>query len=414
MQPASWRTISSRTGIRERLQHGQHVDGVEVDCFDRLDAFHGCLDLRHSATTYASLFDNRSNKLCTVRDRTIAQRSPIRVIRTTASVAVRSHRQTDQARLGHAARALRCALPRRPRRLDDGRRASVDPADLDMSTSSLQWVVSAYVLGYGGFLLLGGRAADLLGRRRVFLIALGVFVVASMLGGLADDGTFLIVTRFIKGVSAAFTAPGRAVDHHDDVRRGPRAQQGALDLHRHRRDRVLARARDRRAADGDRLALGLLPPRARRARHADRRAPARARRDRRGLRTSRAFDVFGAVSMTAGDAAARLHARRGAGRRLGLGPDARLVRRRRRDPGRVRGARARTPRAARPARHPALGLARAREPRRRCRCSAAGSGSSSSPRCTCRSCSAGRRSRPGSRSSPAGCSWRSSRRGSRR
>jgi len=79
--------------------------------------------------------------------------------------------------------------------------------DLGMSTGSLQWVVSAYVLGYGGFLLLGGRAADLLGRRRVFLIALGVFVVASMLGGLANDGTFLIATRFVKGVSAAFTAP---------------------------------------------------------------------------------------------------------------------------------------------------------------------------------------------------------------
>jgi EmrB/QacA subfamily drug resistance transporter len=79
--------------------------------------------------------------------------------------------------------------------------------DLAMSTSSLQWVVSAYVLGYGGFLLLGGRAADLLGRRRVFLIALGVFVVASALGGLANDGSLLIATRFIKGVSAAFTAP---------------------------------------------------------------------------------------------------------------------------------------------------------------------------------------------------------------
>ncbi len=79
--------------------------------------------------------------------------------------------------------------------------------DLDMSTSSLQWVVSAYVLGYGGFLLLGGRAADLFGRRRVFLISLGVFVVASALGGLADDGSLLIATRFIKGVSAAFTAP---------------------------------------------------------------------------------------------------------------------------------------------------------------------------------------------------------------
>jgi EmrB/QacA subfamily drug resistance transporter len=79
--------------------------------------------------------------------------------------------------------------------------------DLGMSTSSLQWVVSGYVLGYGGFLLLGGRAADLLGRRRMFLISLGVFLVASALGGLANDGTLLIATRFIKGVSAAFTAP---------------------------------------------------------------------------------------------------------------------------------------------------------------------------------------------------------------
>jgi EmrB/QacA subfamily drug resistance transporter len=79
--------------------------------------------------------------------------------------------------------------------------------DLGMSTSSLQWVVSGYVLGYGGFLLLGGRAADLLGRRRMFLASLGVFLVASALGGLANDGTLLIATRFIKGVSAAFTAP---------------------------------------------------------------------------------------------------------------------------------------------------------------------------------------------------------------
>jgi EmrB/QacA subfamily drug resistance transporter len=79
--------------------------------------------------------------------------------------------------------------------------------DLGLSTSSLQWVVSAYVLGYGGFLLLGGRAADLLGRRRVFLFSLGVFVVASAIGGLVDDGTLLIASRFIKGVSAGFTAP---------------------------------------------------------------------------------------------------------------------------------------------------------------------------------------------------------------
>src|ERR1700736_862484 len=58
---------------------------------------------------------------------------------------------------------------------------------LRMSASSLQWVVSGYVLGYGGFLLLGGRAADLLGRRRVFLTALAVFALASALGGGATD-----------------------------------------------------------------------------------------------------------------------------------------------------------------------------------------------------------------------------------
>src|SRR3954453_20206645 len=80
-------------------------------------------------------------------------------------------------------------------------------SDLHLSTSSLQWIVSGYVLGYGGLLLLGGRTADLLGRRRGFLIALAVFAVASLLGGLVDSGPLLIATRFIKGVSAAFTAP---------------------------------------------------------------------------------------------------------------------------------------------------------------------------------------------------------------
>jgi EmrB/QacA subfamily drug resistance transporter len=80
-------------------------------------------------------------------------------------------------------------------------------SQLGMSTSGLQWVVSGYVLGYGGFLLLGGRAADLLGRRRVLLIALGVFAVASLFGGLVDNATLLILSRFIKGVAAAFTAP---------------------------------------------------------------------------------------------------------------------------------------------------------------------------------------------------------------
>ncbi|MEU7426232.1 MFS transporter [Streptomyces sp. NPDC040750] len=80
-------------------------------------------------------------------------------------------------------------------------------SDLHLSTSTLQWVVSGYILGYGGLLLLGGRTADLLGRRQVFLVALGVFALASLLGGLMDSGPLLIASRFIKGLSAAFTAP---------------------------------------------------------------------------------------------------------------------------------------------------------------------------------------------------------------
>ncbi|WP_405951453.1 MFS transporter [Streptomyces prunicolor] len=79
--------------------------------------------------------------------------------------------------------------------------------DLGMATGSLQWIINGYVLGYGGLMLLGGRTADLLGRRRVFLIALAVFAAASLLGGLVDSGSLLIATRFVKGVAAAFTAP---------------------------------------------------------------------------------------------------------------------------------------------------------------------------------------------------------------
>src|ERR1700754_4986545 len=80
-------------------------------------------------------------------------------------------------------------------------------ADLGLTTSQLQWVVSAYVLGLGGVLLLGGRAADLLGRRRVLIAALSVFTLASLLGGLVNDGTLLIAARFLKGIAAAFTVP---------------------------------------------------------------------------------------------------------------------------------------------------------------------------------------------------------------
>ncbi|MFH9403510.1 MFS transporter [Streptomyces sp. NPDC017638] len=80
-------------------------------------------------------------------------------------------------------------------------------SDLGMSTGELQWVMSAYVLGYGGFMLLGGRAADLFGRRRMFVLWLAVFLLFSGLGGLATDGWTLVLARFVTGVAAAFMTP---------------------------------------------------------------------------------------------------------------------------------------------------------------------------------------------------------------
>ncbi|MEU8584019.1 MFS transporter [Streptomyces abikoensis] len=80
-------------------------------------------------------------------------------------------------------------------------------ADLDMSTGMLQWVMSAYVLGYGGFMLLGGRAADLFGRRQMFVFWLVVFLLFSGLGGFATEGWMLIVARFVTGIAAAFMTP---------------------------------------------------------------------------------------------------------------------------------------------------------------------------------------------------------------
>jgi EmrB/QacA subfamily drug resistance transporter len=79
--------------------------------------------------------------------------------------------------------------------------------DLHFSQTNLQWVVTAYALTYGGMLLLGGRAADLLGRRRVLMAGLATFSTASLLCGLADSDTFLIVTRAIQGLGAAVMLP---------------------------------------------------------------------------------------------------------------------------------------------------------------------------------------------------------------
>jgi EmrB/QacA subfamily drug resistance transporter len=79
--------------------------------------------------------------------------------------------------------------------------------DLGFSEENLQWVISAYALVFGGFLLLGGRAADLLGRRRMFLAGLGVFVAGSLLAGLAWSEVSLIGARGLQGLGAAIISP---------------------------------------------------------------------------------------------------------------------------------------------------------------------------------------------------------------
>jgi MFS family permease len=79
--------------------------------------------------------------------------------------------------------------------------------DLGFSQENLQWVISAYALFFGGFLLLGGRAADLLGRRRLFLVGVVVFTLASLLAGLAWSEGSLIAARSLQGLGAAVISP---------------------------------------------------------------------------------------------------------------------------------------------------------------------------------------------------------------
>ncbi len=79
--------------------------------------------------------------------------------------------------------------------------------DLHYTPTGLQWVVNAYVLTFAGFLLLGGRAADLFGRRRVFLFGLGLFTVASLAGGVAQDSTWLTAARAVQGIGGALLSP---------------------------------------------------------------------------------------------------------------------------------------------------------------------------------------------------------------
>jgi EmrB/QacA subfamily drug resistance transporter len=93
---------------------------------------------------------------------------------------------------------------------------------LDMSASDLQWIVNAYTLIFGGFLLLGGRAGDLIGRKRVFLSGVVLFTLASMLCGVASSQELLIIGRGIQGLGAALVSPAALSIVTTTFEEGPR------------------------------------------------------------------------------------------------------------------------------------------------------------------------------------------------
>jgi MFS family permease len=99
---------------------------------------------------------------------------------------------------------------------------------LALPTVELQWIVSGYVIGYGGFMLLGGRTADVYGRRRVFLIALAVFITVSALGGMAPSGDLIIAVRVVTGIAAAFLMPAGLAIITTSFPEGPQRDRAVL------------------------------------------------------------------------------------------------------------------------------------------------------------------------------------------
>ncbi|MBL0781680.1 MFS transporter, partial [Streptomyces albidoflavus] len=93
--------------------------------------------------------------------------------------------------------------------------------DLALSATGLQWVVNAYSIAFAGFMLFGGRAGDLYGRKRMFLVGLAVFTAASLAGGVAQEGWQLLAARAVQGLGAAVLAPSTLTLLTSAVPEGP-------------------------------------------------------------------------------------------------------------------------------------------------------------------------------------------------
>ena len=144
--------------------------------------------------------------------------------------------------------------------------------DLGVGISELEWVVTGYALTFAALMLIGGKLADMFGRRLIFVVGMAVFTLASLACGLSDSGTMLIAARIAQGVGASTDEPGLALDHHRDVPTEA-ARHRDRDLGRYLRDGARDRPAHRRPAHrAPELALDLL-----------RQHPRRDRRHRREL-----------------------------------------------------------------------------------------------------------------------------------
>ena len=109
----------------------------------------------------------------------------------------------------------------RPRHLGRHRRAAQDPQLSHFSPTGLSWVQNAYTLTFGGLLLLGARAGDILGRRRMLIAGLALFTAASLAGGLAPSAAWLLGARAVQGIGAAIAAPSTLALLTTTFREGP-------------------------------------------------------------------------------------------------------------------------------------------------------------------------------------------------
>ena len=117
---------------------------------------------------------------------------------------------------------------------------------LHFSAPSLSWVLNAYALTFGGLLLLGGRAGDILGRRRVFIAGIALFTAASLAGGLATSAPWLLAARAVQGVGGAIASPAVLALIIGQLPRGQGTDPRAQHLHRRRHGRRFARPGARR------------------------------------------------------------------------------------------------------------------------------------------------------------------------